>query len=434
MSATSASACLTVLEHEDVPLARHPGPGTLGWDEAELLSELTKSCRGLCERTFRSIRFGAYAGIITLGTRTIELLPKIDPHTTPEHCRGTLLRLLRAAPEVTGLVLPAVDQRLVEGPLLEAFFRAFLNEVLTVMRGGLLRDYAPRADDLSFVAGTLDMGRQATALAGRADVIACRYDEFDIDTPWNRAVKRALAITHRRSSHPTTQAQCCELLGRLDGVANVALTADDVGRLRFDRRSERYRRVIEWVRRIVAFEAPALRAGRGVAPGLLFDTAALFEAAVTQTLRRVAARVGEVRFEAQSTGHALVAHADAPHERIIGLRPDILLRRDGRPVAILDVKWKEPQRETRTGPVPSSPDAFQMLAYSHAIGCDRVALIYPKPRHLVAHRGCFTYVGTRTPRPTLSILYADLASDPISLVAPDGGPFDLASFLAGSSA
>ena len=54
------------------------------------------------------------------------------------------------------------------------------------------------------------------------------------------------------------------------------------------------------------------------------------------------------------------------------------IERDGRPVAVLDAKWKR----LRGTPLVTE-DVYQVLAYAAALGVDRAVLVYPGRRNRV---------------------------------------------------
>ena len=54
------------------------------------------------------------------------------------------------------------------------------------------------------------------------------------------------------------------------------------------------------------------------------------------------------------------------------LQPDLLVRRRGKPVAVLDAKWKAAK--------PDAADVHQILAYATVTGARHVGLVYPGRR------------------------------------------------------
>ena len=72
-----------------------------------------------------------------------------------------------------------------------------------------------------------------------------------------------------------------------------------------------------------------------------------------------------------------LGHDDAGRGRVL-MRPDIaLLDVDGRPVAILDTKWKRLEAHDPLSGL-SSADLYQMASYAAAYRCRTVALLYPE--------------------------------------------------------
>ena len=56
------------------------------------------------------------------------------------------------------------------------------------------------------------------------------------------------------------------------------------------------------------------------------------------------------------------------------MRPDLTVYRDGRPMLVVDAKWKRPIG------APAPTDLYQMLAYCTALGVGRAVLVYPGRR------------------------------------------------------
>src|SRR5690606_1247668 len=106
-----------------------------------------------------------FAGLVSLGRRTLEVLPKVGEGGRPGEARGTFLRLLRLS-RTGGSVLAFghVSHDLERQNLLAVFVSRFLDELSRLVRGGLVRRYRAREGDLRVVRGRLDVARQATVL------------------------------------------------------------------------------------------------------------------------------------------------------------------------------------------------------------------------------------------------------------------------------
>ncbi|SFL90650.1 McrC family protein [Variovorax sp. OV329] len=390
---------LTALEHQPIPITAEGAGGSLTPAEAESLAQIGELRRGFCELGHRKLKLAQYCGVVSLGGRVLEVLPKTQGgNETAEQCRGVLLRLLKLTDRFPQFQHLPAGQHLRRAPLLEAFISAFFDSVSSVLRGGLLRQYQEHEEDLQIVRGRIVVGRQMGVHANRPDLVACAFDELTADNVWNRVLKKAIRVTRPWIRSVELNRRWVELLGVLDEVNDGHLAPLEVARLNFDRRAERYRTAIDWAGWILALLTPALRAGRNEAPALLFDMNKLFESAVANTLRRQAGRDPGLQVLTQNSTHSLATVAAAGREGpSFALRPDLVLQRGSEVVAIADTKWKLLELDREGRQVPSEADMYQMNAYATAFRCSELALIYPR------HDGITAAVDTEFRLPPVNV-------------------------------
>jgi 5-methylcytosine-specific restriction enzyme subunit McrC len=365
---------LTAFEHQRIPVGG-AGPG-LTLLEADYLTHLGKLRPGFCTRGHNSVRLAQFCGVIRLGDRILEVLPKIDPYSSPEESRAVLLHMLRAAPQFPYFQHLTAGQRVQQAPLLDVFISAFFDTAAGIARGGLLRQYREHQDDLTAVRDRIVESRQFAVHANRPDRIACRYDELTIDNTWNRLIRAGLRVVRPWLMSLELNRRWVELMGVFDEISDVTFTARTLNSLAFDRHAERYRAVTDWVRWILAALSPSLRAGEKTAPGLLFDMNSLFQAAVASMLRGlVDDQVTRVEF--QDTSHHLASVRGTAKRRAFRLKPDLVVRRGNAVSLIADTKWKRLDVSRSGYLVPRHEDMYQMQAYAAGYRAERLALIYP---------------------------------------------------------
>ena len=382
--ATGRSDYLTVVEHADVPVDESGAKGPTSV-ETESLLQLNRTRPGFCRRGYRSVKFGSHAGLVQLGTRTLEILPKTG-NGEDRDGRGALLQLLR---ESDGFALREhlpTGHNTARAPLLDVFVAAFFDAVRDIARGGLLRRYRSFEDDLTVVRGRLDVPRQFGRLANRPDRIACAFDELSADNVWNRVLKHALRLTGPRVRSMELRRRWVELMALFDDVGDQIITTDRIDTLRFDRQALRYRVSIAWARLIIGVLTPRVRSGASEAPGLLFDMNALFQNAITSALRRRAPSGSRIR--SSGSARPLATIVEPGRRKAFALNPDLLIERGGRIQAVADTKWKRPKVIAGGFIRPSEADVYQMHAYATTYDCDTAVLIYPW------HDGLITSVET----------------------------------------
>ncbi len=406
-----SSPALTAFEHEAIPVTPGGGPRALSENEAEQLALISESLPGFCSRGYCTVKLSEHCGLLNLGGRILEILPKVGEHPDAAQGRGVLLRMLRIATDLPLHRQDAAAQTDRHAPLLEIFIRAFFEEVLLLLKGGLLRRYTEHDEDLLAVRGTIQLQRQFTTLANRTDFVACRYDELTSDNRWNRLLKAGLKIVRPWIRSPDLERTWVELFAALEDVGDEDRPRALLDGLRYDRQATRYRPSIQWVERILNLLSPDLRSGAKPAPGLLFDMNLLFERVVEQRMARWAAERGWI-METQDTSRYLTGIVSEPKRCAYQVRPDLVFRYRCQVVAIADAKWKRPDVSTRGFILPAQPDIYQLHAYAAVFACSRLALIYPWGDTLAkARETTFELPPAGSLRPKVTVLCLDVAHD-----------------------
>lgn len=406
----------TAFEHQRIAIADGVSDLTFTAGEADQLSLLGELRPGFCERGYREVRLAQYCGVVALGGRVLEVLPKTDEATSTDESRGMLIRLLRGASHVPVLRHLPAGQQLQRAPLLEVFIAAFLDAVVHVIRGGLLRQYLEQDEDLLVVRGAVRFARQFAANSNRPDRIACRYDELTADNVWNQALRAGIWAVRPWIADVTLYRRWAESAAVFDEVQPTAVTWESLDRLVFNRQAERYRVAIEWVRWIVKLLSPGLRAGENRAPGLLFDMNVLFQEAVAGALQR-RAELTHVDVDTQVSERHLATIGTTPPRRAFGLKPDLVVRRGKEIVAIGDTKWKLLDVGPSGTLMPAAADVYQMHAYAAAYRCADLVLIYPWYSGLAGSAETrFDLPAIGELRPTVSIVCVDMRSRDLDAV------------------
>lgn len=406
-----ASDHLTAFEYQPLPVSQPAARGGITPAEADVLTAIDARRRGFCDRGYRSVRLAQFCGLVSLGGRMLEILPKVDEGDSADECRGILLRMLRISGEFPLVRHRQAAHHLRHCPLLEIFIAAFLDAVADLIRGGMLRMYQDEEEDLGVVRGTVHLARQLGVNMNRPDRVACRFDELTADNPWNQILKAGLRAVRPWIKRGDLARRWVELRANFEDVEDVPCGVREIDRLVFDRQAVRYREAITWVRSILLVLSPDLRAGSSDAPGLLFDMERIFEAAVTTTVRRRGAR-GGFEILAQSADTFMAKVGGAPGQQEFRLRPDLLVREQGRVTAIVDVKWKRVEVSSSGFLIPASSDVYQMHAYGTRFGCHELALVYPHhPAQGRARSTVYELPSVAGGHPRLSVVCLDLADD-----------------------
>lgn len=250
-------------------------------------------------------------------------------------------------------------------PLTDALARAFTRLLARATRQGLLRDYREVQEASQVVRGRWDITRQIATRQGAVLPIELTVDEFDVDTPPNRMLlSAALLMLRVEGVSPDAARALRSLLPRFDGV--TALPPGAPPPSWSPRRTEtRLVPAIRLARLILGRDGVTTRAGAHGGIGFLITMSSLFEDFVERSLT-LAAREHDLQIKAQMHGWL-----DAGSTVLI--KPDVVVLRQGRAVAVVDAKYKVEQ--------PSgfpNADIYQAVAYAQHHGLQEAHLLYAR--------------------------------------------------------
>ena len=315
------------------------------------------------ERGHNCLFVRGHVGTIAADSVTLDILPKIARDDGPM-LQGVLVRMIAAT---LGLELhegAARETAFQSHTLLDVFIALFARRVESEAARGWARSYSRRRADLPKLRGKLDLGRQFSALAGRTDVLSCRYDEFTADTPLNRVLRAAIRAVQPVTQDYRTRQRLTALDAQMGEVADVPPLTAAALPVTLDRRTRRWEPALRLARLLLEARSQTVhgRGGRGIT--FLFNMHQLFERYLAVECRRLFEAEG---WQVSASGHSRWFDTT----RSLRLRPDILLRRAGRTV-VVDAKWKTPGERT-----VAHGDAYQMFAYARAFQSQEVVPVYP---------------------------------------------------------
>jgi 5-methylcytosine-specific restriction enzyme subunit McrC len=324
-------------------------------------------------------------GVLATRDCSLEILPKVDPEAPDEEAGTVRSRLVDMLDVALDLKLGAGEAAKIarNAPsLLEILIRIFAEQLLTQVRRGLPRTYIPCEDDLPALRGSLDIRRQFTVHAVRPDRLACRYDVLSHDTPLLQLMKACVVRLVRHARRTSTRRLLDELRILLADVSDV-LPAQAARKIALDRTTHGWRSLLALARQLFGRDWQDTRSAREAPEGisLLFPMNDLFEAYVAALARRALSPF-EIDVKAQGGGAFCLADwSDEDEERpgrLFATKPDLMLRRNGRTLAIIDTKWKVIGRDiTDRKRGVAQADIYQMMAYAQLYQTDRLMLLYP---------------------------------------------------------
>lgn len=249
-----------------------------------------------------------------------------------------------------------------------AFF-SFLAQILAqrvILRGrqGFQRAYLSQTAVLPFVRGRLLP--QQPASVGTTVQLACRYNHQTSDIPDNQIITFTLHQIARsgqcNSAAQTAVRQAFHLLQPL--VTLRPFQPTDCQNRSYSRLNQDYATLHALCRFFLEHTSPLLADGQHHLMPFLLNMAQLYERGVANWLQANLPAPYRIRIQESTT---LGANDELRFQIDLTLYDE-----NGRPIAVLDTKYKMPDR-------PSPADVSQIITYAKAKNCHHALLIYPQP-------------------------------------------------------
>lgn len=382
---------LTVHEWGRISVHNGTGPGpdksfTRNQADALLFAarshpQANRSGSNILEDRHREIWAQQVVGVIAAPGCSLEILPKIDA-ASDDNDETIRIRLVSMLDVALGLKVgdgQALAMARQKETLLDILIRLFADRLLAEARRGLPRAYLSQEEDLAALRGRLDVIRQFTRNAVRPDRLACRFDTLMPDTPLLRVMKACVLMLRRHARMLETQRRLDELRFLLAEVSDVPVSALPWTQVRIDRTNRRWETLYGLAKLFLKREWQRTdhdaKAGQGIT--LLFAMNDLFEAYIAALARRALLGSNLTVHSQGGLRYCLMEEGEGGRERF-QTTPDILIKRNGQVVMVIDTKWKLIGRnpeDKRRG--VSQSDVYQMMAYARLYQCREVMLLYP---------------------------------------------------------
>jgi len=407
---------ISVFEHEPI---REP----LSDGEKSALDNL-RGPRGekMFEVGWREARATSFVGVVQLGARVVQVLPKMHRSDLPateceREATANLLFLLSYTGKLR--VTETEISRLTEksAPLSEILYWIFARRLWDAVRRELLRGYVSVEARLDVMKGRWLVAAQAQRSDGwRRDRFDVAYDEFTENNLPNRLFYATVLRLSRWATWSDTRSHLAQLRSAFADVADVMPRPKDFPEAaqwmqRYRRRAgdgQSYRPLLEMARMFWEGAGPRPSPSRLDAFAFMFDMNKLFEEFVAEFIRRELRPLWQARgwsLRPQSGTRYLLC--DESGSNLFKLVPDIRFETGpGETALIVDTKYKLLDATVAKAGVAEA-DAYQMFAYKERYHCPRVVLLYPQTSETIA---CDFSADADSP-PWLEVRTVDLQRD-----------------------
>ncbi len=326
--------------------------------------------------TIRRLRKGieletsSYVGRISLGNMQVTIRPKIQMM-----CLARLMCYAYSLPDAHNLFLPAEFDVEVFA-FQDLLIYQLASEANRLLSRGLQRQYVRKEENLLSPRGRIVISQIANRGGLIQESLPCDYHLRLDDCPLNQVLLQGV----RLGAQLTNNEKLCLRLqhlerSQLSGISSRRLTWTMLQRAQreINRLTASYAPAIKLIELLFLGAGLSLDGEQSVAtlPGFLFDMNRFFQDLLSRFLCE---HLPEYEFQDQYVLDSMMSYTENPRRRQSpSLRPDYVIKSQGKIVAILDAKYRDLwERDLPTHML------YQLVMY--AIGqatCDSVTILYP---------------------------------------------------------
>ena len=353
-----------------------------------------------------TITFKNYVGLIQMKNNyQIQVLPKIEfLHGEKDKTKQVFMKMLRSMKDFPAKVFSNANLKVDRMNLYEVFISMYLQEVRRLVKHGLKASYVKREENLNVYKGKLIVSEHIKSNFIHKERFYIGFEEYQINRPENRLLKSTLMKLQKISSSAENTKEIRQLLTAFE-LVDISRNYDkDFSRVIIDCNTKDYEILMKWSKVFLKGNSFTTFSGTDNARSLLFPMEKVFEAYVAKHMKKIFSSYN-LEVSTQDRGHYLFSTLNGKEHRKFALRPDIVVKRDGKSVAILDTKWKSLINDKGVNYGISQMDMYQMYAYSKKYDTPEIWLLYPVNS---AMKDCGEIIFGSEDNVTVSLFFVDL--------------------------
>lgn len=330
-----------------------------------------------------------FVGIVRLGHRTLQILPKIHraeerDASISEASRNFLWMLDYAGHlSIKETDLAALQKAQNWFEILVYFFATHLKRQWLM---GAPRTYRAIDAELPVLKGKWRIPAQMRR-PEQKHRFAVTYDEFTTDNPLNQIFRYVVELLWKLTRDSNNRQLLSDLRYWMDEVTLLpTIVIQDAQQVRLTRLNQQYEPLLNLAMLFLQNLGLELSANDQTAFAFLFDMNQLFEGFLTvffQRHRREILPTALSDCQLLPQGRQTVCHlAKYQNRRAFRLKPDLVYRDQNRYPLLMDFKYKQLNPSDRKLGI-SEADFYQMYAYLNRFQASQVTLIYPQTAGMV---------------------------------------------------
>ena len=342
-----------------------------------------------------------YVGVLRLGRRTIQILPKMHRSHDREQSQQEAARNLLFMLDYAGyLGIREVNLAALQRSQnwFEVLIYLFASHLKQEWQKAAHHSYQPVDAVLPVLKGKWQIATQLKR-PEQKHLFTVTYDEFTVDNPLNRIFRYVVERLGQLTRDSGNRQVLAELRYWMDEVTLLpVVTADMAKQIQLSRLNKQYEPLLNLARLFLERLGLQLSASDVTTFSFVFDMNQLFERFIVGFIQRHRNEILPLSLshcELLPQGQRVMKYlANREGQQVFRLKPDLVFQNSEKFPVVIDVKYKHLNEAERKLGVAES-DFYQMYAYANRYACPRVVMLYPQTVELSApQRVRFNLEGT----------------------------------------
>lgn len=368
------SRVIQVFEFEKLTLYKDWRDRYLELRELEKLYEFNDNNDNLYFTGIRDgVKFNNYVGVIQIGGLTIEILPKTDKNKGEDEdfkaWHGALLNMLKICKHINVNSVSEASLKRKHNSLLDLYFEMYLEEVQTLLRIGLIKQYRRDSSNVLALKGRIDFNKNIQQNLIHQERFYTEHQVYDYENLINQIILKGLTILGDLTYNSQLKDKIVRLRANFPEIKEITIQKHHFDKVKENRKTVSYARALQIAKMIILNYSPDIRSGQENMLTLLFDMNKLWEEYIYRMLLRT--KREDITLSFQNKQKFWEGRT---------IRPDIVIKNNCGETTesfIIDTKWKILDIND---PKPSDDDLKQMYAYNLYWDAKRSMLLYPNSK------------------------------------------------------
>jgi 5-methylcytosine-specific restriction enzyme subunit McrC len=328
------------------------------------------------------VRFKNYVGVIQIGGLTIEILPKADKNKSEdddyEAWHGALLNMLKICKHINVKSVSEASLKRKHNSLLDLYFEMYLDEVQSLLRMGLIKQYRRDSSNVLALKGRLDFNKNIQQNLIHQERFYTEHQIYDYENLINQILLKGLSILGDLTYDSQLKDRILQLRANFPDIKEIPIQKHHFDKVKENRKTASYTRALQIAKMIILNYSPDIKSGQENMLTLLFDMNKLWEEYIYRMLLR--SKRDDITISFQNQQNFWEGRT---------IRPDLVLTKKTSgedETYIIDTKWKV---LNATKPKPSDDDLKQMYTYNMYWDAKKSMLLYPNSKSINEEFGSY---------------------------------------------